>query len=166
MFQLSFQHFISSHCIGFGTVGIIQILVAVKFVSRRQSPLLHFVKNNLYIYKSVFHQIDIYFCTQKFFCQKWNVEPIGVVTCQIASFKIGRYFFSYFLKSRTIGHIDIGNAMNSSCIGRNRDPGINTFSLRKFFSVRKNLMIGNFHNTVGNNVDTCCFEVEKNNRFF
>ena len=72
--------------------------------------------------------------------------------------------FGYVFEQRFVLHILIRNMVDGCSFRRNRHTRIYTNSLFLFLSIRKNLDIGYFNNSILRDIYACRFKVKKYQR--
>ena len=164
--ELCFQHFVGGACVGFGRVGIFQVLVAIEFVGGRQGALLQLVVDDLYVDELPSAHVDIDSRTKELFGQQGHVETVAIEAGQVASLDVAGNHFGYLLEGGAIGHIFVVDTMYGRRLFGDVHFGVDAHCLRLFVSVRIDLQVTDFHNAIRIYVYTRCLQVEEDERVF
>ena len=110
--QLREQYLIGSTRVGKSAVSILQILVTVELVSRRQIARFALKEDALNVHQLGFVYIKIYSCTQEFFNQQGHLKRIGIIPRNITAREDLRQLRSIFLEGGTVFHFLICDSRN------------------------------------------------------
>ena len=164
--ELGLQHFQGGQRIGFGRVGFGQVFLAVEFVCGDQRALFHLVENVLHVDETAFFQVDVYTGSQELFDQHRDVELVGIVSGQVASFDVAPQRFGDHLESRTVGYVLVVDMVDGRCRFGNvhlrvQPPGFGFLAaVGHYFCERY------FDDPVFGGIDSGRFEVEEDDRIF
>lgn len=80
---------------------------------QRSNRVFHLVENTLHINELSPSDIEVNSCTDKFLYEEWNVEMIGIESCQVASREGLSQFSGFLFKSGATSHIFIKDTIDS-----------------------------------------------------
>ena len=120
----------------------------------------------LHIHCIVTAEVDVNLCTQELLGKHGNIEAIGIEACNVAALKIGSNVARHLFEGGAILNILVVNSMHGRRLGGNGHSRVYAHVSRQLVAVGHHLNVAYFHDAVGGNIDTRCFEVEEYNRFF
>ena len=164
MVQLCLQHLVRSPGVGFGSMRILQVLVAVELVGCREGTLFQFVVNHLHVDKLSLCQVDVDARSQEFLHQHRHVETVGVEAGDVRSLDIPCDVLGHLLERRTVGHILVVDAMNGCRSLRNMHFRIDAQRLALLVAVRIHLQVTDFHDPVSIYIGSGSLQIEKHYR--
>ena len=124
------------------------------------------MKDVLNVYQLGFPDVEVNVGPQHFFHQHRNVEVVGVVSGEVASFKRVGQVLCHLFEGRTILHIVVGDAVYLGGSLRNMSFRIDAHHLRLFIAVGMNLDITDFDDAILCDIDACRLKIEYNQRLF
>ena len=150
----------------FGRVGFGQVFLAVEFVCGDQRALFHLVENVLHVDETAFFQVDVYTGSQELFDQHRDVELVGIVSGQVASFDVAPQRFGDHLESRTVGYVLVVDMVDGRCRFGNVHLRVQPAGFGLLAAVGHYFCERYFDDPVFGRIDSGRFEVEEDDRIF
>ena len=164
--ELRFEHFERGACVGFGGVCFGEVFFAVEFVGGGEVALFHLVENGLNVYESCGGDVEIDAGAYEFFYEKGNVEVVGVVTGEVAVFKVGGNAWCFVFEGGAVCHVGVADAVDLCGFFRNVHTGVEALCGGVFGAVGHAFDVAEFHNAVCGYVESGCFYVEEDDGAF
>jgi len=159
--HLCLKHLVGRRGICFGAMGVFQYLFAIKFIGSAKGAGFHLIKNGLHVEQSASFHVKIHLCPEELLHEQGNIEPIGIVTGQVASIEHLLDLLRELLEGGGVFDHFIGDAVYSTGSGGNGHLGIDEFPLDAAGAIGEDLHDGDFDDPVISEVDPGGFQVDE-----
>lgn len=165
--QLCLKHLVGGLNVAEGRMRIDMVLAAVVEIGSRESAFLHFMIDDLDVDLSrLVDEIGDYSNSVEFLGKHRDVEIVGVEAGDVRADEVVGDFLSLLAESRAVGDIRVRDAVHLGGSLGDVHLRVDKQTVRSLFSIRKNLDVCDFDDTVACDFEASGLQVEDDERTF
>lgn len=164
--ELGLQHLVGRRRVGFGRVGVFELLAAIEAVGRHQRALLLLVEDVLHVDEPPPLEVHVDARTHELLDQNRQIEAVRVETAEVAAADELFERLGHLREGRALLHVVVRDAVHGRSLLRDVHPGIEAACFRDLLAVGHDLDQRDLDDAVLRRIHAGGFEVEEDDGAF